>query len=43
VERGKLYESRVEDVKIVMGIHPRNQEDAKYFQDDWHSLKGEQE
>lgn len=41
-ERAKLYESGVNDGKIVMGVHPRNQDDAKYFQDEWNSLKAEQ-
>jgi len=41
-ERARLYESGVKDGKIVMGVHPRNEEDAKYFQTDWNSRKAEQ-
>lgn len=41
-ERARLYESGVKDGKIVMGVHPRNDEDAKYFQTDWNSKKAEQ-
>ena len=41
-ERARLYESGVKDGKIVMGVHPRNDEDAKYFQSDWNSKKAEE-
>ncbi|CAN5253418.1 hypothetical protein BH09BAC3_BH09BAC3_19640 [soil metagenome] len=41
-ERAKLYESGVKDGKIVIGVHPRNDEDAKYFQNDWNSNKAEE-
>ena len=41
-ERARLYESGVKDGKIVMGVHPRNDEDAKYFQTEWNSKKAEQ-
>ena len=41
-ERARLYESGVKDGKIVMGVHPRNEEDAKYFQTDWNSKKAEE-
>lgn len=41
-ERARLYESGVKNGKIVMGVHPRNEEDAKYFQTDWNSKKVEQ-
>lgn len=40
-ERARLYESGVKDGKIVMGVHPHNDEDAKYFQTDWSSKKAE--
>lgn len=33
--RAKLYESGIKDGQIVMGIKPRNDEDAKYFENDW--------
>lgn len=41
-ERARLYESGVKEGKIVMGVHPRNEDDAKYFQTDWSSKKAEQ-
>jgi len=41
-ERARLYESGVKDGKIVMGVHPKNEDDAKYFQTDWNSKKAEQ-
>jgi len=41
-ERAKLYESGVKDGNIVMGVKPRNEEDAKYFEDQWRAGKGEE-
>jgi len=41
-DRARLYESGVKDGKIVMGVNPRNEEDAKYFQNEWNSKKAEQ-
>jgi len=41
-ERARLYEDGIKDGKIVMGVHPRNEEDAKYFQKDWNTQKAEQ-
>lgn len=41
-ERAKLYESGVKDGKIVMGVRPKNEDDAKYFQNDWNSGKAEE-
>lgn len=41
-ERARLYESGVKDGKIVMGVHPRNEEDAEYFQNEWKSKKVEE-
>ncbi|HUH73814.1 MAG TPA: hypothetical protein VLZ75_05345 [Chitinophagales bacterium] len=40
-ERARLYESGVKDGKIVMGVHPRNEEDAEYFKTDWTTKKAE--
>ena len=40
-ERAKLYESGVKDGNIVMGVKPRNAEDAKYFEDKWRVNSGE--
>jgi hypothetical protein len=41
-ERARLYEDGIKDGKIVMGVKPKNEEDAKYFQSEWTSKKGEQ-
>lgn len=41
-ERARLYESGVKDGKIVMGVKPRNDEDAAYLESDWNSRKAEQ-
>lgn len=40
-DRAKLYEKGVKDGRIVMGVHPRNDEDAKFFENDWRSNKAE--
>lgn len=34
-ERAKLYESGIKDGHIVMGVQPRNVEDAHYFEKNW--------
>jgi hypothetical protein len=41
-ERARLYESGVKNGKIVMGVHPRNDADAKYFESDWNTKKAEE-
>lgn len=41
-ERAKVYESGVKEGKIVMGVKPRNEEDAKHFQSEWQKNKGEE-
>jgi hypothetical protein len=41
-ERARLYESGVKDDKVVMGVHPRNEEDAEHFQTEWNSKKAEE-
>jgi len=41
-ERAKLYESGIKNGNIVMGVHPRNDEDARYFENDWQNNKGEE-
>ncbi len=40
--RAKLYESGIKNGNIVIGVHPRNDEDAKYFEDNWRTNKGEE-
>jgi hypothetical protein len=41
-ERARLYESGVKDGKIVMGVKPRNDEDAEYFESEWTKRNAEQ-
>lgn len=41
-DRAKLYESGINNGHIVMGVHPRNDEDARYFENDWHTNNGQQ-
>jgi hypothetical protein len=41
-ERAKIYEKGIKEGRIVMGVHPRNDEDAKYFEEDWRRHKGEE-
>jgi hypothetical protein len=41
-ERAKVYESGVKSGKIVMGVKPKSEEDAKIFQDEWKNNKGEE-
>lgn len=39
-ERAKLYESGIKDGHIVMGVKPRNDEDAEYFERNWRKNNG---
>ncbi len=41
-ERAKLYESGIKKGGIVVGVHPRNDDDARYFENDWNSNKVEE-
>ena len=41
-ERAKAYESGIKDGGIVMGVNPRNDEDAEYFEKEWTKNRGEQ-
>jgi hypothetical protein len=41
-DRAKLYESGVKNGRIVMGVHPRNEEDASFFENDWRTNKGDE-
>ncbi len=40
-ERAKEYESGIKEGGIVMGVKPRNQEDADYIENEWKNSKGE--
>lgn len=41
-DRAKIYESGIQSGNIVMGVNPRNSDDAKYFEDNWRTNKGEE-
>src|SRR5688572_32419094 len=41
-ERVKKYEEGVRQGGIMMGVTPRNTEDAAYFEEDWKKNRGEQ-
>ena len=40
-ERAKVYDEGVRNGGIVMGVTPRNDEDAAYFENEWKTSKGE--
>lgn len=40
-ERAKIYESGVKEGGIVMGVTPRNEDDARYFETEWKNNRGE--
>jgi len=40
-DRAKTYESGIKEGNIVMGVTPRSDEDATYFENEWKSSKGE--
>lgn len=39
-ERAKLYESGIKDGHIVMGVRPKNAEDAEYLEENWREHDG---
>ena len=41
-ERARLYESGIKKGKVVMGVRPRNDEDAEYLRNQWTSKKAEE-
>ena len=41
-ERAKLYEKGIKEGGIVMGVTPRSDEDAEYFEREWRNARGEQ-
>ncbi len=41
-DRAKAYESGIKDGNIVMGVKPRNEDDARYFENNWRSNQGEE-
>lgn len=36
-DRAKIYESGIKDGKVVLGVHPKNDEDADYLEQNWKS------
>jgi len=40
-DRAKLYEDDIRRGGIVMGVNPRNKEDARYFEQEWRKSRGE--
>lgn len=40
--RARLYESGIKNGRIVMGVKPRNEEDARYFEEKWREDKAEE-
>ena len=40
-DRAKEYETGVREGGMVMGVNPRSDEDADYFENDWRSNRGE--
>ncbi|QNF35857.1 hypothetical protein HUW51_15570 [Adhaeribacter swui] len=40
-DRAKEYESGVKEGGIVMGVHPRNDEDAQLLENEWRNSHGE--
>jgi hypothetical protein len=41
-ERAKVYESGLKEGGILMGVTPRSNEDADYFEHEWKKNRGEQ-
>lgn len=40
--RAKLYESGIKEGNVVISVTPRNNEDAKYLENNWKSNRGEE-
>ncbi|WP_205502906.1 hypothetical protein [Rufibacter psychrotolerans] len=40
-DRAKVYESGIKEGNIVMGVTPRSNEDADYFENEWRTSRGE--
>ncbi|KVV15458.1 hypothetical protein [Flavobacterium sp. TAB 87] len=39
-ERAKIYESGINEGHVVLGIHPRNTDDADYLEQNWNTNRG---
>jgi len=40
--RAKLYESGIKKGNIVLGVHPRNDEDKSYIENNWRNNRGQE-
>ena len=40
-DRAKQYEAGIKDGNVVLGVHPRNEEDAHYFENNWKTKQPE--
>jgi hypothetical protein len=40
-DRAKAYEAGIKDGGTVVGVKPRNPEDAEYFRNEWQNYRGE--
>lgn len=40
-ERAKVYDEGIRDGGAVMGLTPRSEEDAEYFENEWRNYRGE--
>ncbi|MBE0392428.1 hypothetical protein [Flavobacterium sp. PL002] len=40
-DRAKIYESGINDGHVVMGVQPRNDEDADFLEQNWRSNRGQ--
>ena len=41
-EKAVVYEEGIKNGRIVMGVHPRSDEDAEYIESEWRANKGEE-
>jgi len=39
-ERAVVYEKGIKDGRIVLGVHPRSDEDAQFIENEWRTNKG---
>lgn len=41
-ERAKLYESGIKNGNVVLGVHPKNNEDKSYIENNWKNNRGQE-
>lgn len=41
-ERAKIYESGIKNGNVVIGVNPRNDEDARYFEENWRTNRAQE-